>query len=466
MSRRFRLRPLAAPIVATAVAASAAAHAQDVTLRMSREIESPYRRGLPTPGAAPEATAPRFGDSLDAPLPPVAPLPSSALRPPAAPEERGAVYLRADRLEGHGDKRVDASGRVELRTRRETVLADSLSYDVEKDEIYAKGEVTFRKGLDWISGPEVKFQREREIGYFDEPRFFISENQSHGEAKEIRFAGPNLYEASKAQYTTCVAPNNDWYLRADEIEVDKLRKVGTAHDASVYFLGVPVMYTPWLEFPLSNERKSGFLTPTIGSTQIRGFEFSAPYYFNLAPNYDATVTPRIMTRRGIQIAAKDVTCSRVRGPAHRRGRARGPPDAHHALGGGVEAQPAVAPLARRLRQLQPRIGQHLPRRLLGPRRRHVAEDAAAGSGPQRHVRTAHRACARAGVPDAAGSQSRGVRDAAVQHAAAGEGSAERVRLARSHVERARGVRALLAIGAQSDGRSRHDISVDALDPAG
>ncbi len=303
-SRRFRLRPLAAPIVATAVAASTAAYAQDVTLRMSREIESPYRPGVQSPGAASEATAPRFGDSLDAPLPAVKPPASSALRPPATPEERGAVYLRADRLEGRGDKRVEASGKVELRTRRETVLADLLTYDIEKDEIYAKGEVTFRKGLDWISGPEVKFQREREIGYFDEPRFFISENQSHGEAKEIRFAGPNLYEASKAQYTTCVAPSNDWYLRADEIEVDKLRKVGTAHDASVYFLGVPVMYTPWLEFPLSNERKSGFLTPTIGSTQIRGFEFSAPYYFNLAPNYDATVTPRIMTRRGIQIAAE------------------------------------------------------------------------------------------------------------------------------------------------------------------
>jgi LPS-assembly protein len=304
MSRRFRLRPLAMPVVATAGAATTAAFAQDVTLRMSREIESPYRRSVQAPTGGADAAAPRFGDAVDASLPPLAPSVASALRPPPAPEERGAVYLRADRLEGHGDKRVDASGKVELRTRRETVLADFLSYDVEKDELYAKGDVTFRKGLDWISGPEVKFQRAREIGYFDEPRFFISENQSHGEAKEIRFAGPNLYEASKAQYTSCVAPNNDWYLRADEIEVDKLRKVGTAHDASVYFLGVPVMYMPWLEFPLSNERKSGFLTPTIGSTQIRGFEVSTPYYFNLAPNYDATVTPRIMTRRGIQIAGE------------------------------------------------------------------------------------------------------------------------------------------------------------------
>ena len=150
----------------------------------------------------------------------------------------------------------------------------------------------------------MRFKRGTETGFFATPRFFFSENSSHGSAKEIRFVGPDLYEASDARYTSCIAPNNDWYLRSDEIEVDKLRKVGTARNALVYFLGVPVFYTPWLEFPLSNDRKSGFLTPTIGSTQIRGFEISTPYYFNLAPNFDATVTPRLMQRRGVQIAGQ------------------------------------------------------------------------------------------------------------------------------------------------------------------
>jgi LPS-assembly protein len=299
-------------VVAATVAASASAtlSAQEVTLRMSREIDQPYRRGVSLPAAVvpPDSTAPRVNEAIGAappPLPPPRPLGGQqAFGGPQVQEERGTLYLRADRLEGNAEKTIEASGKVELRTRRETVLADWLQYDVESDTIFAKGEVTLRKGLDWISGPEVKIQRSREIGYFDEPRFYLSENGAHGEAKEIRFTGPELYEASKAQYTSCVAPNNDWYLRSDEIEIDKLRKVGTAHNASIYFLGVPVMYTPWLEFPLSNERKSGFLTPTIGSTQIRGFEFSAPYYFNLAPNYDATVTPRIMTRRGVQIAGQ------------------------------------------------------------------------------------------------------------------------------------------------------------------
>jgi LPS-assembly protein len=150
----------------------------------------------------------------------------------------------------------------------------------------------------------VRFQRDTETGYFKSPQYNIGESGAHGEASEIRFLGPNNFEASSASYTTCIAPNRDWYLIGDEIEVDRLRSVGTAHSARVFFFDTPVLAAPWLEFPLTNERKSGFLTPIAGSSQIRGFEFAAPYYFNLAPNYDATVTPRIMTKRGLMIGAE------------------------------------------------------------------------------------------------------------------------------------------------------------------
>ena len=104
--------------------------------------------------------------------------------------------------------------------------------------------------------------------------------------------------------TTCVAPREDWFLRADLIDIDTAKKVGVARDARLDFMGVPILYSPWLEFPLSNDRKSGFLTPTLGSSGTRGIDFSLPYYFNLAPNYDATVTPRIMTKRGVQIGGE------------------------------------------------------------------------------------------------------------------------------------------------------------------
>ena len=133
----------------------------------------------------------------------------------------------------------------------------------------------------------------------------IGENGARGSAAKIRFAGPDHYEVTDARYTTCVAPREDWYLRMDELEIDKPRMVGTGHDATVRFFGVPIAYSPWFEFPLSNERKSGFLTPTLGLDRHPRLRVRAvPYYLNLAPNYDATITPRLMTKRGLQLGGQ------------------------------------------------------------------------------------------------------------------------------------------------------------------
>jgi len=225
---------------------------------------------------------------------------SPARPPPAAEPPRGVLFLRADRFEGDQDQIV-AEGSVELRSRYETVLADWLTYDVAADEIWAKGNVTIRRGYDWITGPELRFTRDTERGFFTDPRFFIAEASGSGSAAQIRFAGPDRYEVTDATYTTCIAPNHDWYLKSEQLEVDSLRKVATAHNATVNFMGANVIYAPWLEFPLSNERKSGFLTPIFGSSGLRGFEVLAPYYLNLAPNYDATIAPRLMTKRGLQL---------------------------------------------------------------------------------------------------------------------------------------------------------------------
>jgi LPS-assembly protein len=283
---RLRLTP--------AVVALAAAFASQ---HVAAQYGTPPEEALPEPALkpAPQLTPP----PISAPRPPGTPAPATPqVRPPF---QEGVIFLRADRVGGVAEQYVEATGKVELRTRTETVLADSLRYDFVADEVFAQGNVLVRRGIDWITGPEVKFKRDTETGYFKSPHFYIGENNSRGTASEIRFTGPNHYEASDAQYTTCVAPRDDWFIRMDELEVDRSRSVGTGHDATLYFLGAPVMYSPWAEFPLSNERKSGFLTPVLGSSQTRGFEYAQPYYFNLAPNYDATLAPRLMTKRGLQL---------------------------------------------------------------------------------------------------------------------------------------------------------------------
>lgn len=274
-------------------------------------------RALLSDAAAQESAVPP-APSLPAPelklarelVPPIAPSrPGTAsapapLRPAPGPVQDRTIFLRAAELEGIGGDHVDASGHVELRTRRETVLADWLRYDFDTEEIWGKGDVLLRRGIDWITGPEARYRQGTETGFFSSPRYFFGENGARGTASEIRFVGPQRFEATNARYTTCVAPREDWYLRMGELEVDQARKIGTGRHATVYFMGAPIAYTPWLEFPLSDERKSGFLTPTLGSTGIRGFELAIPYYFNLAPNYDATLTPRLMTKRGVQLGAQ------------------------------------------------------------------------------------------------------------------------------------------------------------------
>ena len=123
-------------------------------------------------------------------------------------EVRGALFLRADRLEGD-NRRITASGNVELRTRQETVLAERLVYDVPSQTIYGDGDVVLRRDFDWITGPQLQYKRDTEVGFFRKPRFFIAQTDGHGDAAEIRFTGPNHYEASDASYTTCIAPHPD-----------------------------------------------------------------------------------------------------------------------------------------------------------------------------------------------------------------------------------------------------------------
>ena len=234
-------------------------------------------------------------------LEPPAPKPVNSTGAPTPSVDRDAIFLRADRLEGEGQKWIQAEGNAELRSRRQTIVADWLHYDIAANEFWGKGNVTVRRGIDWITGPEAKFKRGDETGFFVAPEFHVGENDSRGDASMLTFLGEDKYDIKDARYTTCVADNNDWYLTAADVELDKSRSVGVAHDAKIYFKSVPILYSPYLSFPLSNERKSGFLTPVYGSSNERGFEITLPYYFNLAPNYDATLVARPMTRRGLQL---------------------------------------------------------------------------------------------------------------------------------------------------------------------
>jgi LPS-assembly protein len=127
----------------------------------------------------------------------------------------------------------------------------------------------------------------------------IVETMSHGQAARINLEGENRYRAEDATYTTCPAGDRGWYMRASTYHADYEQNKGDATNSLLYFQDVPFLYMPYAFFPLDRGRHSGFLSPSLGSSQLNGFQTIVPYYFNLAPNYDATVAPAIYGKRGV-----------------------------------------------------------------------------------------------------------------------------------------------------------------------
>lgn len=118
-----------------------------------------------------------------------------------------------------------------------------------------------------------------------------------------RFANKD-YLLKQTTYTTCVPQDKAWHIEADSIALDQTNDIGVARHAKLFLHDVPIVYAPYLSFPTSKKRKSGFLFPTIGSSNVGGFDFSLPYYWNIAPNYDATFIPHLYSKRGMMLGGQ------------------------------------------------------------------------------------------------------------------------------------------------------------------
>jgi LPS-assembly protein len=235
------------------------------------------------------------------------------------------IFIEADRLEARGENEGEATGNVHLRRDGQTVFADRLRYNANSEEVEATGNVRIEHGRDFIEGDQLRYNLGTQRGFIESPTFRITPVprdraavvvapepadaerppvQGRGNAARVLFQGPDLYRAEQASYTTCGPGNDDWFIRARELDIDKNRDVASARGASLSLLGYTVLYTPYLSFSLNNQRRSGILTPNVGSSSNTGFELTVPYYWNIAPNRDATFYPRVMSKRGLQLGAE------------------------------------------------------------------------------------------------------------------------------------------------------------------
>jgi LPS-assembly protein len=228
---------------------------------------------------------------------------------PAAQVRQSPVFLEGDHLQGRPEKETVIEGTAMLRRAGTTIRADRLEYNQENDRALATGHVRVNRAGNVYEGPELDMQVEKFSGHFDAPRYQFLQNDAHGEAARADFIDENHTVVHQATYTTCKRKPGpdwlpDWILRADKLELDNEDDTGIAHGAVLSFKGVSVLPVPAISFPLSDKRRSGFLPPTIGADSNNGSEVVAPYYWNIAPNRDATITPTLMTSRGVDLGGE------------------------------------------------------------------------------------------------------------------------------------------------------------------
>lgn len=275
----------------------------------------------------------------------------------------GSIVIDGDRLELHLDRKMRSVGNASIHQDKQDIFADTLEYDMLNDELHAVGNVLIQADNARITGPELRMQLSESIGEMRDASISMSHpttliqkrrpvssetfarqlgdlpsqqigsddgytsveglpvtdgvpsrpnnlfnlntatrsTKARGDAKAILFEGEDKKRLLDARYTTCEAGVDDWYIKASDISLNNYTDSGTAKNARIEFKGVPLLYTPWISFSFNDQRKSGFLAPTIGSTSRSGFEVLAPYYWNIAPNMDATLAARALSKRGVQL---------------------------------------------------------------------------------------------------------------------------------------------------------------------
>jgi LPS-assembly protein len=196
------------------------------------------------------------------------------------------------------------SGDVRLARADQLLQAQTVDYNNGTTDYDAKGNVRYQEAGQLLAASHMRGNTNASRGVADDVRYQMLQSRGNGTAKQGQMLDAQHTRYSVATYSTCDVGHHLWEFRAKSISINKASGVGVARDATMRVGNVPILYLPYLSFPIDDRRKSGFLYPTLSSTSRSGFQVNAPYYLNLAPNYDATLEPRIYSDRGVMLAGE------------------------------------------------------------------------------------------------------------------------------------------------------------------
>ena len=195
-----------------------------------------------------------------------------------------------------GDVNIDQEGRL--------IRADKLELDSTQTFAKLEGHVQMAQSGLFVQSDQINYNIRTQTGDLNNSFYISEQQQAHGYANSIKRTAPDVVVLENASYSGC-APSTapHWHFQAKSIELNQSTGRGVTKDATLYIKNVPVLPIPYFNFPIDDRRTTGFLTPSFGYTNDGGLQLSVPYYFNLAPNYDLTLTPRYLGNRGAMMEA-------------------------------------------------------------------------------------------------------------------------------------------------------------------
>lgn len=218
--------------------------------------------------------------------------PSQAIR------DEATTDVDADFSEIFDGEVMNFAGNVDLRRADQHLLADKASYDTVAETMDAQGNVIYSESVLALSSDSVSLSMGKDEARLRRAQFIAAEAPLRGTADVVYRDSKTLSRYHDATFTSCPPGNQDWIAHASRLKINRETGIGSAKHAWLEFKSVPVMYLPYISFPVDNRRVSGLLAPTWGSTQRNGFDVTAPFYWNIAPNFDDVITPRYMAKRG------------------------------------------------------------------------------------------------------------------------------------------------------------------------
>lgn len=278
-------------LILSAVCIAGAVQAQDGAVQKTR------------PSPAGSNVAPSASVQIGTGITPIALREATRLRVHRLSDDQMPVFMEADRMDGDPNSDVTLSGTAQVRRNDAILKGDEINYRKAAGELRVRGNARILREATLVTGDDLRYNVDRSSGEISQPEFFLASG-GYARASHADIFSRATMRLQDVTYSGCDCDTPAWYIKSPLVDLDFDENEGVARNGVLYFKDVPILASPYLTFPVKKERKSGFLVPTYGTTTRSGIEFNLPYYFNLSPSRDLTLTPRYFSKRGTQLGGE------------------------------------------------------------------------------------------------------------------------------------------------------------------